>query len=197
MHGSMSSAAPSGPDRVAQPAAAVDGASSAEQLATRSNLKLGDASADRRINKQPVARCSKGQKRQRPMPGNENMDGNIGGGKRRMTAYTSWDEREMAANELGVLDARKMLGQELPTRTAGKSALKQKVWALLRLGIGCTFKHISHAEDVRASSQCAHAVRGFPSRREAECYLKAGTAVLEAAKTTEINKLVRASRAQT
>ena len=97
------------------------------------------------------------------------------------------------SSELSVIDARKMLGEELPTTTAEKSALKQKVWTLLRFGFGCTFKHAAHAEYISSSSKCANALRAFPSRREAACYLKAGADVLEGATTTEINKLLHAS----
>ena len=86
-----------------------------------------------------------------------------------------------------------MLGEELTTTTSEKSALKQKVWTLLRFGVGCTFKHAAHAEYISSSSKCAHALRAFPSRREAACYLKAGADVLEGATTAEINKLLRAS----
>ena len=135
----------------------------------------------------------KGRKRKESIRNKENADRNTGAENPQATAHASWEEREKAASELGVLDARKMLGEELPTRTSEKPALKQKVWALLRLGAGSTFKHAAHAEYITSSSNCAHALRGFPSRREAACYLKEGADVLEGATTTEINKLLRAS----
>ena len=135
----------------------------------------------------------KGRKRKESIRNKENADRNTGAENPQATAHASWEEREKAASELGVLDARKMLGEELPTTTSEKSALKQKVWALLRFGVGCTFKHAAHAEYISSSSKCAHALRAFPSRREAACYLKAGADVLEGATTTEINKLLHAS----
>ena len=151
----------------------------AEQLATPSDLKPGEKSRKRK-------ECSRNK---------ENADRNTGAESPQATAHASWEEREKAASELGALDARKMLGEELPTTTSEKSALKQKVWTLLRFGVGCTFKHAAHAEYISSSSKCAHALRAFPSRREATCYLKAGADVLEGATTTEINKLLHASSA--
>ena len=137
----------------------------------------------------------KGRKRKESIRNKENADRNTGAENPQATAHAAWEEREKAASELGVLDARKMLGEELPTTTSEKSALKQKVWTLLRFGVGCTFKHAAHAEYISSSSKCAHALRAFPSRREAACYLKAGADVLEGATTTEINKLLHASSA--
>ena len=107
----------------------------------------------------------KGRKRKEFMRNKENTDRNTGAENLQATARASWEEREKAASELGVLDARKMLGQELPTRTSEKSALKQKVWALLRFGVGCTFKHAAHAEYISASSKSAHSERLSQSTR--------------------------------
>ena len=196
MHRFMPSAAPSSSGRVEQPATVSGSSGSAEQPATPSDLKLGDSSADCHINntatqqKGRSATQQKGRKRKGSMRNKENADRNTGAENPQATAHASWQEREKAAKEQGVLDARKMLGEELPTRTAEKSTLKRKVWALLRLGAGCTFKHAAHAENISASSKCAHAARSFPSRREAACYLKAGADVLEGATTREINKLL-------
>ena len=192
MHRFMSSAASSGSGRAEQPATGSSSSSSAVRPAAPSDLKPGDSSADCLINVERSATQQKGRKRKESMRNKENADRNTGAENPQATAHASWEEREKAASELGVLDARKMLGEELPTRTAEKSALKQKAWALLRLGAGCTFKHAAHAEYISASSKCAHALRGFPSRREAACYLKAGADVLEGATTTEINKLLNA-----
>ena len=68
----------------------------------------------------------KGRTWKESMRHKENADRNIGAENPQATAHASWEEREKAASELGVLDARKMLGAELPTRTPEKSALKQK-----------------------------------------------------------------------
>lgn len=140
-----------------------------------------------------LATHQKGRKRKQSTRNKENIDRNAGSENSEATAQAAWQGREKAARELGVLDARKMLGEDLPTRTSEKSALKPKVLALLRLGAGSIFKHASHAEDISASSKCASALRRFPSRREATWYLNAGADVLEGAATTEINKLLHAS----
>ena len=186
MHRFMSSAASSSSGRAEQLATVYSSSSSAE-------LPARESSADCHINVERSATQQKGRKRKESMRDKENANRNTGAENPQATAHAAWEERKKAASELGVLDARKMLGEELPTRTSEKPALKQKVWALLRFGVGCTFKHAAHAQYISESSKCAHAARGFPSRREAACYLKAGADVLEGATPTEINKLLHAS----
>ena len=120
----MSSAASSSSGRAEQLATVYSSSSSAEQPARES-------SADCHINVERSATQQKGRKRKESMRDKENANRNTGAEDPQATAHAAWEEREKAASELGVLDARKMLGEELPTRTSEKSALKQKVWALL------------------------------------------------------------------
>ena len=113
--------------RAEQLATVSSSSSSVEQPATPSDVKLGDSSADSHINVERSATQQKGRKQKESMRNKENADRNTGAENLQATAHASWEEREKAASELGVLDARKILEAELPTRTSEKSALKHKL----------------------------------------------------------------------
>ena len=194
MHSFMSSATSSSCHTVDPGATVFGSCNSAEQHATPSDLMPTDPDVECNIikEKRPAAQ-QKRKKRKASIQNKENTGDNTAAESAQASAHTAWEEREKAARKIGAEDARKMLGEELGTSTSEKPVLKLKVWALLSFGVGCTFKHGAHAEDISASTQGAHAVRGFPSRREAAWYLRAGADVLEGAKTSELKKLLNIS----